>query len=80
MPNSSSTRECKNDCAMAEGQKVDDEVRCINNIGGIYITILSMSRPQCSVWECSNRKGRCSEDGEGNKQCNCQELCVTDLP
>ena len=39
-----------------------------------------MSRRQCSVWGCSNRKGRCPEDVEGNRQCNCRELRITGCP
>ena len=44
------------------------------------IAVLSMSRRQCSVWGCSNRKGRCPEDVEGNRRCNCRELRVTGCP
>ena len=39
-----------------------------------------MSRHQCSVWGCSNRKGRCPEDVDGNRRCNCRELHVTCWP
>ena len=44
------------------------------------IAVLSMSRRQCSVWGCSNRKGRCPEDVEGNRRCNCRDLRVTGCP
>ena len=35
---------------------------------------LSMSRRQCSVCGCSNRKGRCPEDVDGKRHCKCLEL------
>ena len=39
-----------------------------------------MSRRQCSVWGCSNRKGRCPEDVEGRIHCKCPELRGKDCP
>ena len=44
------------------------------------ITIISMSRCQCSIWGCSNRKERCPEDVDSNRRCNCRELRVTGCP
>ena len=39
-----------------------------------------MSRRQCSIWRCSNRKGRHPEDVDSNRRCNCRELRVTGCP
>ena len=39
-----------------------------------------MSRRQCSVWGCSNRKGRCPEDVHGELRCSCEELRTKDCP
>ena len=55
----------------------DGEVRNANN--RMY-RILSMSWHQCSIWGCSSRKGRCPEDVDGNRRCNCRELHVTCCP
>lgn len=33
-----------------------------------------MSRRQCSVWGCSNRKGRCLEDVQGKTRYSCEQL------
>ena len=30
-----------------------------------------MSRQQCCVWGCSNKKGKCPEDISGNRLCDC---------
>ncbi len=39
-----------------------------------------MSRRQCSVWGCHNRKGRCPENIEGERVCGCPSLCFSDCP
>ena len=39
-----------------------------------------MSRRQCCVWGCSNRKGRCPEDVSGKRLCECSALTATDCP
>ena len=40
----------------------------------------TMSRRQCSVWGCSNRKGRCPEDVESRRPCKCPEFRGKDCP
>ena len=40
----------------------------------------TMSRGQCCVWGCHNRKGRCPEDTRGNRVCGCAELRYTSCP
>ena len=39
-----------------------------------------MSRRQCSVWGCSNRKGRCPVDVDGKRRCKCEELNARSCP
>ena len=39
-----------------------------------------MSRRQCSVWGCSNRKERCPEDVEGRRHCKARKLRGKDCP
>ena len=39
-----------------------------------------MSQRQCSVWGCSNRKGRCPEDTQGNRRCSCEKLLTKGCP
>ena len=39
-----------------------------------------MSRRQCCLWGCHNRKGRCPEDVEGNRVCSCASLLSTGCP
>ena len=39
-----------------------------------------MSHHQCSVWGCSNRKGRCPEDVHGERRCSCEELRTKGWP
>ena len=39
-----------------------------------------MSRRQCCVWGCHNRKGRCIEDTAGNHLCNCPVLEAQHCP
>ena len=39
-----------------------------------------MSRRVCCVWGCSNKKGRCAEDIDGNRLCECSTLQTKDCP
>lgn len=39
-----------------------------------------MSRRQCCVWGCHNRKGRCAEDIDGNRLCECPTLQMEHCP
>ena len=39
-----------------------------------------MSRRQCCVWGCHNRKGRCAVDISGNRLCKCPVLQVNGCP
>ena len=39
-----------------------------------------MSRRQCCVWGCSNRKGRCPEDVDGVRICGCSIPRTADCP
>ena len=39
-----------------------------------------MSRRQCCVWGCSNRKGRCPKDVGGALVCGCSAVRFTDCP
>ena len=39
-----------------------------------------MSRRQCCVWGCHNRKGRCAEDIDGNRLCGCPTLQMQHCP
>ena len=62
-----------------EVHKVDGEVfacehAIINVTNSSFFETFVMSRRQCSIWECSNRKGRCPEDTEGKRHCSCAEI------
>ena len=39
-----------------------------------------MSRRQCCIWACHNKKGRCAEDIDGNRLCGCPVLQVDGCP
>jgi len=47
----------------------------------VYNSLLSkMSRCQCCVWGCHNRKGRCAKDVDGNRLCECSILRNKNCP
>ena len=48
-----------------DGEHVACEHATINATNFSFFKTFSMSRRQCSIWGCSNRKGRCPEDTEG---------------
>jgi hypothetical protein len=57
-----------------DGEHVACEHATINATNFSFFKTFSMSRRQCSIWGCSNRKGRCPEDTEGKRHCSCPEI------
>ena len=53
------------------------EISTVTQVEGTFLVnrlardLKKMSRRECCVWGCSNRKGKCPEDIAGNRLCGC---------
>ena len=62
------------------------EISTVTQVEGTFLVnrlahdLKKMSRYECCVWGCSNRKGKCPEDIAGNWLCGCHLPRIEDCP